>query len=123
MVTFEEIRKNPGINTYIRKADESLVALGYTEHSFAHVGLVAEECGYILQTLGYPEREVELAKIAAYGVNTCKIESCPVSGRNFEFIFFFDLDASVREPGVLPMLEELERISESFTFLGNYAVV
>ena len=64
-----------------------------------------------------------LAKIAAYGVNTCKIESCPVSGRNFEFIFFFDLDASVREPGVLPMLEELERISESFTFLGNYAVV
>ena len=66
MVTFEEIRKNPGINTYIRKADESLVALGYTEHSFAHVGLVAEECGYILQTLGYPEREVELAKIAAY---------------------------------------------------------
>ena len=64
-----------------------------------------------------------LAKIAAYGVNTCKIESCPVSGRNFEFIFFFDLDASVREDGVLPMLEELERISESFTFLGNYAVV
>ena len=64
-----------------------------------------------------------LAKIAAYGVNTSKIESCPVSGRNFEFIFFFDLDASVREPGVLSMLEELEHISESFTFLGNYAVV
>jgi len=64
-----------------------------------------------------------LAKISAYGVNTSKIESCPVSGRNFEFIFFFDLDASVREPGVLSMLEELEHISESFTFLGNYAVV
>ncbi len=64
-----------------------------------------------------------LAKISAYGVNTSKLESCPVTGRNFEFIFFFDLDASVREPGVLPMLEELERISESFTFLGNYSVV
>lgn len=64
-----------------------------------------------------------LAKISAYGVNTSKIESCPVTGRNFEFIFFFDLDASVREKGVLPMLEELERISESFTFLGNYSVV
>ena len=38
-------------------------------------------------------------------------------------VFFFDLDASVREDVVLPMLEELERISESFTFLGNYAVV
>lgn len=64
-----------------------------------------------------------LAKISSYGVNTCKIESCPVTGRNFEFIFFFDLDASVREQGVLPMLEELERISESFTFLGNYSVI
>lgn len=64
-----------------------------------------------------------MTKIAAYGVNTCKLESCPVTGRNFEFIFFFDLDASVREPGVLPMLEELERMTESFAFLGNYLVV
>jgi chorismate mutase/prephenate dehydratase len=64
-----------------------------------------------------------LTKISAYGVNTSKLESCPVTGRNFEFIFFFDLDASVREQGVLPMLEELERISESFTFLGNYSVI
>ena len=64
-----------------------------------------------------------LTRISAYGVNTSKLESCPVTGRNFEFIFFFDLDASVREPGVLPMLEELERTSESFTFLGNYSVI
>ena len=64
-----------------------------------------------------------LTKIGAYGVNTSKLESCPVTGRNFEFIFFFDLDASVREPGVLALLEELERTSESFTFLGNYSVV
>ena len=64
-----------------------------------------------------------LSKISAYGVNTSKLESCPVTGRNFEFIFFFDLDASVREPGVLALLEELDRTSESFTFLGNYSVV
>jgi chorismate mutase/prephenate dehydratase len=64
-----------------------------------------------------------LSKISSYGVNTCKIESCPVTGSNFEFIFFFDLDASVREPGVLPMLAELERNSDTFTFLGNYSVV
>jgi chorismate mutase/prephenate dehydratase len=64
-----------------------------------------------------------LSKISSYGVNTSKIESCPVVGRNFEFIFFFDLDASVREPGVLPMLEELERTSELFNFLGNYSLV
>ena len=65
-MTYEEIKKNEAINTYIRQADASLVALGYTEHSFAHVTLVAENAGYILQTLGYPQRTVELAKIAGY---------------------------------------------------------
>lgn len=66
MLTYEEIVKNESIKTYIRKADESLVALGYTEHSFAHVTRVANTAGNILTTLGYPERDVELAKIAAY---------------------------------------------------------
>ena len=66
MLTFNEVKNNEAINTYIRKADQALVALGFTEHSFAHVGLVAEKCGYILETLGYPEHYVEVAKIAAY---------------------------------------------------------
>ena len=65
-MTYEEIKKNEAINTYIRQADASLVALGYTEHSFAHVTLGAEKAGYILQTLRYPQRTVELAKIAGY---------------------------------------------------------
>ena len=66
MITFQDIKNNKAVETYIRKADESLVALGFTEHSFAHVTIVAENAGYILQTLGYSEREVELVKIAAY---------------------------------------------------------
>jgi len=66
MITFAEIRQNETIKTYIRKADESLIALGYTEHSFAHVGMVAENAGYILETLGYPARQVELVRIAAW---------------------------------------------------------
>ena len=65
-MTYQEIKNNKAINTYIKQADQSLAALGYTEHSFAHVGLVAEKAGYILETLGYPERTVELAKIAGY---------------------------------------------------------
>ena len=40
--------------------------MGYTEHSFAHVTRVSETAGYILRTLGYPDREVELARIAGY---------------------------------------------------------
>ncbi|MGB8452574.1 MAG: HD domain-containing protein [Anaerocolumna sp.] len=66
MITFKEIKKNPQIKTYIKKADESLNALGYTEHSFAHVGIVAEVARYILSTMGYPERTIELAQIAGY---------------------------------------------------------
>ena len=66
MLCFEDLKKNDAVNTYIRRADESLIALGYTEHSFAHVTRVAEVAGYILQTLGYSPREVELVKIAAY---------------------------------------------------------
>ena len=65
-LTFEQIKNNPDINTYIKKADESLIALGYTEHSFAHVGKVADNAAYILGALGYDERTVELAKIAGY---------------------------------------------------------
>ena len=64
MITFEEIKKDPGIRTYIQKADESLINLGFTEHSFAHVGLVAANSKYILETLGYTPRE--LVQIAAY---------------------------------------------------------
>ena len=65
-MSYEEIRNNPTIRTYIQKADQSLAALGFTEHSFAHVTRVAEMAGYILTTLGYPERTVEIAKIAGY---------------------------------------------------------
>ncbi len=65
-MTYEEIIKDESVRTYIRQADASLAALGYTEHSFAHVGRVADIAGYILETLGHSDHEVELAKIAGY---------------------------------------------------------
>ncbi len=65
-MNYEEIKNNEAVQTYISEADASLKALGFTEHSFAHVGRVAEMTGYILETLGYPERMVELGKIAGY---------------------------------------------------------
>ena len=66
MITFASVRGNPAVAEYIARADESLAALGYTEHSFAHVTRVAETARYILSTLGYPEHDVELAQIAGY---------------------------------------------------------
>ena len=65
-VTYEMVRKSEEINTYIRQADASLIALGYTEHSFAHVVRCAETASQLLSELGASEREVELARIAAY---------------------------------------------------------
>ena len=64
-----------------------------------------------------------LAKLAALDINMTKLESCPVAGSDFEFIFFLELDASVQDPSVMAMLEEMERCCASFHFLGNYAEV
>lgn len=66
MLTYEDVKNNAAIRTYIQRADESLIALGFTEHSFAHVTVVAENAAYILSTLGYPERTVEVARIAGF---------------------------------------------------------
>ncbi len=66
MITFKDVRENEAIKTYIKQADQTLSELGFTEHSLAHVGRVAAVAKYILETLDYPEREVELTQIACY---------------------------------------------------------
>jgi len=65
MITAKQLLENETIRTYINESDASLAALGYTEHSFAHVAEVGNRAKYILETMGYSEREVELAQIAA----------------------------------------------------------
>lgn len=64
-----------------------------------------------------------LSKPASLGINMIKLESCPIPGRNFEFVFFVELEASVKEPSVLPMIEDLERSCPEIWFLGNYAEI
>ncbi len=66
MITYETIRSDRSIRAYIEEADRSLLSLGYTEHSFAHVCRVAEEASRILRELGYDDHICELAKIAGY---------------------------------------------------------
>lgn len=66
MITYEQIKNDETINTYIQAADDSLRELGFTEHSFSHVTYVAQKAAYILETLGYPQRMIELTKIAGY---------------------------------------------------------
>lgn len=66
MIRKEEIQQNRDIRVYIEKADETMAALGYTEHSFAHVTKVANFAQQLLADLGYPARTAELAWIAGY---------------------------------------------------------
>ena len=61
-----------------------------------------------------------LSQISVVGVNLTKLESRPMPGRDFEFRFFFDLEASITKPEVRALICELDRLSEQFTFLGNY---
>ena len=66
MLTYEDVKNNEAIKTYIKAADASLVALGFTEHSFAHVGKVANDAAAILEATGHDAHTVELVKIAAH---------------------------------------------------------
>ncbi len=65
-ITFEMVQSNPEVRTYITQADASLIALGFTEHSFAHVTKCAETASDLLTKLGFSSREAELAKIAGF---------------------------------------------------------
>ena len=64
-----------------------------------------------------------LSKLAALDIDMTKLESCPVAGSDFEFIFFLELEASVKDPSVQACLQEMERSCAQFQFLGGYAEV
>lgn len=66
LVTLEDIRANPRVQTFIRISEQALGIIGYTEHGERHVSLVAANAKNILLRLGYPERQAELAAIAGY---------------------------------------------------------
>ena len=65
-MTYEQVCRDRAVRVYIAQADASLEALGFTEHSFAHVSKVAQTAGYLLEALGYDSRTVELAKISGF---------------------------------------------------------
>lgn len=65
-MTYEEIRKNEVVNAYIKKGNDNLGVLGYTDHSAGHSALVAERAASILEQFGYDAQTIELAKIAGY---------------------------------------------------------
>ena len=65
-MTYEEIKKNEEVLAYLKKENDVLGVMGYTDHSVIHCSLVAERAAYILKNLGYSAKEAELAKIAGF---------------------------------------------------------
>lgn len=110
-ITYDDLRKNEDIKTYILKADESLTALGYTEHSFAHVTKVAELAYDILITLGYDEREAELAKMAGYLHDIGNVINRVEHAQSGAVMAFRILDKMGAEP---------EDIATIITAIGNH---
>ena len=111
------------INDSIQDSDNNYTRfICVTKEPVIYAG--ANRVSLIISTDNKPGALYEvLSKLAALGINMTKLESCPVTGRNFEFIFFLEVEASVQDPSVLAMLEEMERSCADFHFLGSYAEV
>ncbi len=111
MIRFNDIIENSEIKSYIRAADASLCALGYTEHSFAHVGRVADVAASILIALGRDERLVELTKIAGYLHDIGNLVNRVDHSQSGAVMAF----AILRDMGMAP-----EEIAEITTAIGNH---
>lgn len=66
MINLQDVQNNPEVEALIKGAQKQLDELGYTEHSHRHISIVSKRAGDILESLGYPERTIELARIAGY---------------------------------------------------------
>ena len=111
MITFEDLRHSEAVATYIQKADDSLSALGYTEHSFSHVTKAASMAGSILETLGYPKREAELARIAGYLHDIGNIVNRVDHAQSGAVMAFRILDKMGMDPG---------EIADVISAIGNH---
>lgn len=66
MISLEDIKHDPEVDVYLRKGNDYLGVMGYTEHGYRHMSLVSSIAGNILEILDYPKRDSELAAIAGY---------------------------------------------------------
>ncbi|MDD5022145.1 MAG: HD domain-containing protein [Endomicrobiaceae bacterium] len=110
-VSFEDIKNNQTIDSFIRASNDYLGAIGYTEHGFRHVSLVASVSKNILTTLGYPKRLQELAEIAGYLHDIGNVVNRQDHGQSASLIAFDIL----RQLGATP--DEISLIASA---IGNH---
>ena len=111
MIKFDDVKHDKAVLAYIRSADESLKALGYTEHGLGHVGKVSDMAAGILSTLGYPEREIELARIAGLLHDIGNVVNRVKHSQSGALMAFRILDRMGMEP---------DEIAKIVTAIGNH---
>ena len=111
MIKFDDVKSDKAVLAYIKSADESLKALGYTEHGLGHVGKVSEMAAGILSALGYPSREIELARIAGLLHDIGNVVNRVKHSQSGALMAFRILDRMGMEP---------EEIAKIVTAIGNH---
>lgn len=120
MITLQQVRESEAIRIYIEKEDEALRALGYTEHSFAHVGKVSHTAGQILRVLGYSDRDAELAEIAGYLHDIGNIVNRSEHAQSGAVMAFRILDNMGADPAdIATVISAIGNHDESTAVAGN----
>ena len=111
MITLKDIKENKELDALIRGAQKQLNAIGYTEHGHRHISIVSKRAGDILEKLGYPERTVELTRIAGYmhDIGNCVNR---VDHAHTGAILAYNI---LKEMGM-----PIEEITEIMTAIGNH---
>ncbi|MCD5405841.1 MAG: HD domain-containing protein [Desulfotomaculum sp.] len=104
MVTLEDVKRHPVIDSCIRKGNEFLGVMGYTEHSYRHLNIVSKVSRYIIEELGYDKRDAELAAIAGYlhdiG-NVISRNNHGISGANIVFPILIEMGMNPSEAAIV----------------------
>ena len=111
MITLQEIKQTESIKALVRAGNRYLEALGYTDHGPRHLGYVSRTASGVLKSLGYSEREIELAAIAGWVHDVGNSINRHDHGPNGAILLF----PILREAGM-----EIADVMEIITAVGNH---
>jgi uncharacterized protein len=111
LVQLEDVKAREDVSTYIRRSDQNMAAIGYTEHGFRHATIVSERARSIITSLGRDPREAELAAIAGYLHDIGNVAARTEHGQIAVMLAY----SILREMGMPP-----EELAEIMSGVGNH---
>lgn len=121
VITLEDVKSNPVVNACIIKGNEYLGVQGFTEHSYRHINLVSSIAKNILERLGRPKREVQLAAIAGYMHDLGNVVSRKehgISGGNLAFPILLNMGMPPEE--VCTVVSAIANHEEQYGYPVNH---